>query len=106
MRRFSWSAGDLLVFRKSKVSKSPGPRAMNVSPSKAGDFYGYTVDKYWIVKEVLPEGSLLVQTTRGKELTLPADDMALRKPYIWERWFLRKRFKKLSESLKQSTGLA
>jgi len=60
-------------------------RAKNVSPSKAGDSYGYTVDKYWIVKEVLPEGSLLVQTTRGKELTLPADDMALRKPYIWER---------------------
>ena len=101
MNRFLWSVGDFLVYRKSKVSKSPGPRAKNVSPSTAGDSYGYTVDKYWIVKEVLPEGALLVQTMRGKELTLPRDDTALRKPYIWERWFLRKRFKMLSESLEQ-----
>ena len=106
MKRFSWSAGDFVVYRKSKVSKKPGPRAKNVSPSAAGDSYGYTVDKYWIVKEVLPDGTLLVQTMRGKELTLPGDDMALRKPYMWERWFLRKRFRMLSESLEQNTELA
>ncbi len=103
MKRFSWSVGDFLVYRKSKVSKNPGPRAKNVSPSARGDSYGYTVDKYWIVKDVLPEGSLLVKTMRGKELTLPSDDPALRKPYIWERWFLRKRFRLLSESLQQRT---
>ena len=106
MKRLSWSVGDLLVFRKSKVNKSPGPRAKNISPSTSGDSYGYTVDKYWIVKEVLPEGALLVQTKRGKELTLPSDDVGLRKPYLWERWYLRKRFRELSESLKQSTGAA
>lgn len=59
LTRFSWSAGDFLVFRKSKVSKSPGPTAKNVSPSTADDTYGY-------IKEVLPKGSLFVQTMRQR----------------------------------------
>ena len=102
VKEISWSVGDLVVYRKSKVSSSPGPRAKGVSPSSGGDSYNYTVDKFWIVKELLPEGNLLVQTLRGKEHTLAADDFSLRKPYLWERWFLRRRFRELSESLKPS----
>ena len=103
VKEISWSVGDLVVYRKSKVSSSPGPRAKGVSPSSGGNFCNYTVDKYWIVKELLPAGNLLVQTLRGKEHTLSVDDYSLRKPYLWERWFLRRRFRELSESLKPNT---
>ena len=102
MKQSTWSVGDLAVYKKSKFSTAPGPRAKNVSPAAGGATYSYTVDKYWIVKTVLPNGDLVVQTPRGKEHTLAADDFSLRKPYLWERWFLRSRFRKLSESLKSS----
>lgn len=103
VNKSSWAVGDFIIYRKSKVSNSPGPRAKNVSPAKSGDSYGYTVDKYWVVKEVLATGDLVVRTARGKEHTLSPDDLALRKPYLWERWFFRARFRKLSESLEAKT---
>ncbi|MEL7500087.1 MAG: hypothetical protein AAFN77_20975 [Planctomycetota bacterium] len=99
MSNSSWSIGDLVVYKKSKVSNAPGQRAKNVAPSTAGESYSYTVDKFWIIKEILPDGSLLVQTLRGKEHTLAHDDVAIRKPYLWERWFYRERFRQLTASI-------
>ena len=103
LQQSSWMTGDLVVYKKSKVSTAPGPRAKNVLPATEGESYSYTVSKYWIVKELLPNGDLLIQTTRGKEHTLSPDDLCLRRPNFWERWFLRGRFRKLSESLKATT---
>lgn len=43
----TYSVGDLVVYRKSKRSTAPGPRAKNIQPATHGEEYGYSVDKYW-----------------------------------------------------------
>lgn len=97
----SWSVGDWLIYRKSKRSNSPGHRAQNVSPASRGESYGYTVEKYWIVTEVCDDGSLMVETMRGKRHKLEIEDPAIRKPRLWERWLLRRRFHMVENSLKE-----
>ena len=90
----SWSIGDLAIYRKSKVSDSPGSRAKNVTPSKKGDSYTYTVDKYWVVNDCL-----LLVTLRGKEHLVSLGDIALRKPWFWERCLLKRRHQALLSTL-------
>lgn len=84
--------GDLVVYRKTKHSPHPGPRAQNVIPATAGDDYAYLVDKYWIVADVTSDKKLVVKTRTGKTHTLEPDDPNLRHARIWERWFLGRRF--------------
>jgi hypothetical protein len=95
-----WSVGDWVIYRKSKRSTSPGRRAQNVTPASRGETYTYTVDKYWIVKAILEDDLLLVQTLGGKQHKLSVDDASLRKPRFWENWLLRGRFRKIEDSLK------
>jgi hypothetical protein len=83
--------GDVVVYRKRKVSACPGPRARGVSPAPRGESYSYSVDKFWRVVAVEPGGGLVVQTRRGKRHTLDADDPALRRTYWWERLLFRHR---------------
>jgi hypothetical protein len=84
--------GDFLIYRKSKASPRPGPRARNVHPSENGDDYYYEVDKYWTVADVLDDGRLLVVTRTGKQVCIAPEDENLRKPGWLERFRYRSRF--------------
>lgn len=99
-----WSVGDWLIYRKPKQSPSPGPRAQNVMAATKGENYIYTVDKYWIVTEILDDGQLVAQTMRGKQHRIPANAAQIRKPRFWERWLLRDRFQQIERSLREKSG--
>lgn len=84
--------GDWVIYRKQKISRSPGERAIDVRPSSGGEMYQYMVDKFWVVEEVLADGRVVLRTRRGKQHTVDADDMRMRLPRLWERWWYRDRF--------------
>ena len=84
--------GDFLIYRKSKVSPRPGPRARNVHASEKGDDYYYDVDKFWTVADVLDDGRLVAVTRTGKQVYLTPKDENLRKPGLLERLRYRRRF--------------
>jgi hypothetical protein len=92
MKTGTLEAGDWVIYRKTKHSEHPGPRASNVSPARFGESYSYTVDKYWVVQEVLPDGSLRLRTRRGKEHIVAADDPRLRRANLLQRLLYRSRF--------------
>lgn len=97
--------GDWVIYRKSKQSPVPGPRAQQVLPSRGGDHYSYVVDKFWIVSEVLKGNRVRLKTRRGKEHVLPIDDPNLRLARFWERWLYRHRFEDVERSINNSTPL-
>jgi len=84
--------GDFLIYRKSKVSPHPGPRARNVHAAERGDDYYYEVDKYWTVADVLDDGRLVAVTRTGKQVYLAPEDENLRKAGWLERFRHRRRF--------------
>ncbi len=84
--------GDYLIYRKSKASPRPGPRARNVQPSENGDDYYYEVDKYWTVSDVLDDGRLVAVTRTGKRVYLTPEDERLRKAGLLARALHRRRF--------------
>jgi len=84
--------GDFLIYRKSKASPRPGPRARNVQASEKGDDYYYEVDKFWTVADVLDDGRLVAVTRTGKRVYLTPQDERLRKPGFLERMRFRRRF--------------
>ena len=87
--------GSQVVYRKTKHSRKPGPRAAAITPSRHGESYSYFVDKYWVVVDRNPPDKIVVQTRRGKQITLNADDPNLRPAGLLERLFHRSRFPKL-----------
>lgn len=87
--------GDRVVYAKDKHSGSPGQRAQDVSASAKGDGYTYIVEKYWIIKQIREDGSLILQTRRGKEHVISPNDPSLRAASFWEKLFLGKRFPQL-----------
>jgi hypothetical protein len=87
--------GDFLIYRKSKVSSRPGPRARNVQASERGDDYYYEVDKYWTVADVREDGELIAMTRTGKHVHLRPQDQHLRKAGLIERVLHRSRFPSL-----------
>ena len=90
--RRTFHPGDPVVYRATKFSAHPGPRAEDIAPSEHGEQYSYLVDKYWVVEEVLPDGQLRLRTRRGKQHILPAADPRLRHANWWERLMRRGRF--------------
>ncbi len=84
--------GDLLIYRKSKVSPRPGPRARNVQAAENGDDYYYEVDKFWVVSDVLNDGRLVAVTRTGKRVYLAPEDERMRKAGWLERVRYRGRF--------------
>jgi hypothetical protein len=84
--------GDFLLYRKTKVSQRPGPRARNVQPAQNGDDYSYEVVKFWRLANVLPDGRLLAVTRTGKEIFLTPSDSNLRKARIVDVVLHRTRF--------------
>jgi hypothetical protein len=84
--------GDLVIYRKQKISLCPPRGAKCVSPAAHGDHYSYLVDKFWMVIAIESNDAILVRTRRGKELRIPVDDPSLR-PASWlERLLFRSRF--------------
>ena len=91
----SYKPGDWVVFRVSKHSRRPGPRARGIHPAPHGDTYRYQVDKFWVVSEVSESGDVIVRTRRGKTHRLAASDHNLRPATWWERWWQSARFPQL-----------
>lgn len=84
--------GDWVIYRKSKSSKSPGPRAKGVVAAKRGETYSYVVDKYWVIRDRFDDRTFLLSTRTGKEHRVAASDPNLRPAKWWERWLLAGRF--------------
>jgi len=84
--------GDPVIYRVSKSSKRPGPRARAIRPAKGGDEYRYVVDKFWIVGDVRNDGMLVLMTRTGKRHVVSPDASDLRHATLWERWWYRGRF--------------
>ena len=89
--------GDPVIFRVTKQSTDPGPRAVDVHPAPAGETYSYQVDKYWTVRDVLPDGKLNLVTRRGKQRSVSVQDFRLRHARWWEKWIYGDRFPNLQE---------
>lgn len=96
--RSHWSPGDWAVYRKSKRSTSPGPRAANIVATEKGESYTYVVDKFWVVDSVLPDNQIRLRTARGKSHVISVDDPNLRRPSLLQRLFWRDRFREAEES--------
>lgn len=84
--------GDYVVFRITKFSTEPGPRAQDVRPAPYGETYNYYVDKYWTVQHVSADGTLHLVTRRGKQHQVAANDPRLRHATLFEKWFRADRF--------------
>jgi hypothetical protein len=95
MHSRQYRRGDPVIFRVSKSSYSPGPRACNIHPAPNGESYSYAVDKFWTVAEILGDDMLLLQTRRGKIHRIHARDPQLRHATWWERLRYGARFPEL-----------
>ena len=72
-------SGDYVIYRKTKFSRRPGPRANNVRPSSNGDSYAYTVDKFWVVQRIADDGTIVLKTPGGKVHHVEPSDPQLRR---------------------------
>lgn len=95
----SFQPGDWVIYRKTKFSAVPGPRAVNVAPVPNGDGYVYNVDKYWVVLDVLEDNNLRLLTRRGKEQIVRQDDRSLRLTSWWERLRFRARYQPIEQAI-------
>tara|TARA_R110002072_G_scaffold103114_1_gene226292 strand:+ start:2723 stop:3295 length:573 start_codon:yes stop_codon:yes gene_type:complete len=102
----AWKPGDWAIYRKSKRSKVPGPRASSVKPNLKGETYNYVVQKFWMVDEVHADGTLTMRTTRGKTHRVPADDPNLTRPSWFARLRWRERFMAIENRFGKSTFAA
>ncbi len=92
MMKTSFRPGDLVIYRKTKHSRQPGPRASNIQPARHGETYSYTVDKYWVVEEILNDGTIVVATRTGKKNRVHPDDHMLQRANWFQRLLYRSRF--------------
>lgn len=100
-----WRPGDLVIYRKTKFSRHPGPRARDIAAAPHGDTYSYLVEKYWVVVSVHPEGEIELQTRTGKRHTCNSSDPNLRAASWWERVIHGHRFPKVeAERAQQKTS--
>lgn len=104
LRKNSYKPGDWVIYRKTKFTPHPGPRAQDIHPAPGGDDYTYSVDKFWTVAEVLDDGRLVLKTRRGKTHTISPDDPLLRKAGFVERLLYRDRFPQLTPPDDKTSG--
>jgi hypothetical protein len=95
MLRQTYAKGDWVVYCKTKCTRLPGRRARDIRAAANGDNYSYSVDKFWIVADVFPDGKLLLQTRRGKKHIVDVYDMKLRRATLWDRVRNRAHFKRI-----------
>lgn len=103
MRGKRFKPGDSVVYRKSKYTRHPGRRAQAVRPTRMGDDYTYFVDKFWVVRQVLDSGKVLVETRRGKRHVIDQADPNLRHPTLLQRIRYRSYFPQLPSRTSQMT---
>ncbi len=96
--RKKFDVGDWVIYRITKGSAHPGPRAKDVYPAPKGEGYRYHVDKFWVVTEVCEGGKVRVRTRRGKEHVVSEDDPLLRRANWWDRLWHRSRFPQLADA--------
>jgi hypothetical protein len=84
--------GTKVIYRKTKYSRRPGPRAASITPARHGDSYAYVVEKYWLVVARKSPDEIIVQTRRGKRLTLNTNDVNLRAASFLDRLLYGRRF--------------
>ncbi len=87
-----YRVGEKVIYTLDKYTPRPGPRAKNVFATPNGESYQYQVDKYWVVAAIRPDGSLVLQTRRGKNHIVTVDDPRLRKASIFQRILKAKLF--------------
>lgn len=83
--------GDWVVYRKTKRSIRPGPRARHITPARCGEEYVYEVKKFYVVERVEP-GHVIVRTRKGRRHRIAIRDPGLRRAHWWERFWFRHRF--------------
>ncbi len=89
----AYNIGDPVIYRKTKNSSRPGPRARQVYPLERGETYHYVVDKFWKVVDVNDdEYTVDVVTRTGKLHRLAMNDPNLYKPRFLKYLMFRKRF--------------
>src|SRR5262245_58381073 len=98
MWRRPFKSGDFVVFRRQKQTTHPGRRAREIEATAHGDLYSYFVEKSWIVKDVQPDGRLLLMTRRGKTHLVDPADPNLRHANLWDWLRYRRRFAELRQS--------
>ena len=101
-RHPEYQPGDWVIYRKTKHSDHPGPRAQKILPASHGDEYTYLVDKFWVVTDVSDDGQIAIRTRRGKQHRVDADDFNLRKASLWERLWYRNRFESVESNPSES----
>ena len=94
--------GDWMIYRKTKRSNQPGPRAKGVRSAQRGDDYAYTVDKFWVVAEIIDDERIQLRTRQGKEHVISMGDPQLRRANWWERFLYRDRFAAVASSTTSS----
>ena len=104
MKSSEFSQGDWVVYRMQKSGSTPGPRASNMVAAEKGETYSYTVDKYWVVQEVLDEQSLLLRTRRGKRHVIDCHDPRLKKANWFQRVAWGGRFRSVEAAINGSSG--
>lgn len=85
-------AGAPIVYRVQETSTHPSADALDVFPSRHGEFYDYLAKKYWRVEEVLQDGSIVALTPLMEHHHLQCDDPNLRKANFIERLRYAARF--------------
>ncbi len=90
MRRH-YQPGDWVVYRKVKHGPHPAPDASEVIPARQGDDYTFAVHKYRRVLAVT-DNTVVLQTRRGRQRAVKADDPNLRRAHWWERLLHRDEF--------------
>lgn len=91
-----WRVGDWAIYRKSKRSTHPGRRASGVKANRKGETYAYVVDKFWVVDEILSDGTIVLRTARGKKHEISPDDRNLVRPSLWTRLRWTERFQSVA----------
>lgn len=105
MQQRTYRRGDLVIYRMSKQSLHPGPRARDVAPARFGDLYSYTVEKFWVVADVEPDaGTLRLVTRKGKAHRVDENDPNIRHANWWERWWYGRKFPSLDSLPEQTEG--
>jgi len=96
MAQQKFSPGDPVIYRRSKCTTHPGPRAVHVTPAPRGEDYAYEVDKFWVVVEMRSDHTLVLRTRRGKLHVVRDNDPHLRRPNLLERIRFGPRFPRAS----------
>lgn len=98
--------GSRVIYRKTKHSRDPGPRAQGISPARYGDSYSYCVDKLWMVVGTKSPNKVIVMTRRGKQMELDADDPNLRPARLLDRIRYWGRFPRMKDMAIQKANLS